>query len=133
MKRKRLKITSVFVSQLFGTGKRAYEVTSDAIPEDGKVIGARFDPLDPEVVEFLVESEEFPEVEVGKIIPEVTPQITVHRLYWTSEKPTQPGWYWVKWNDPQQEPEIHFYHGIEELHSGIRFVAGPLTPPEEGR
>jgi len=53
-------------------------------------------------------------------------------LHWTTERPTQAGWYW--WRTEHRQPRIVWWSlPVEDLnmnHPSSEF-AGPLVPPEE--
>jgi hypothetical protein len=143
---KRAQITTQFMSLIFGAGLKSYEIIKDAVPEDAQVIGARLDPFIPEVLELLLQSKEFEEVEDGAKIPEVQPLISMKRLNWTPVKPTEPGWYWYRDREMfatrptlllieiaggpwiRRDVFTRALIAIDGKFNGL--WAGPLTPPE---
>lgn len=75
-KRKQFRISTVLFVEMFGKGiPRMYDVTRDPLPADSKIVNVRFDW--PTQVVLLIESESFPGLEGGDIIPDITPVLEV--------------------------------------------------------
>ena len=48
-------------------------------------------------------------------------------LAWTTEPPTEPGWYWVKWRQTSNHPaEVAWTMLLHPSH-----FAGPIPEPQE--
>jgi hypothetical protein len=56
-------------------------------------------------------------------------------LVWTTDPPTEPGWYWVRWTDGETDVD-HFDMGYFSEDSPSPFgafthFAGPIPEPQE--
>jgi hypothetical protein len=59
-------------------------------------------------------------------------------LVWTTEPPTEPGWYWVFWKDSSPEVGVYEFNGEEfwvgaDTHTldWLSHFAGPIPEPQE--
>ena len=77
-RRKVMNVTTSIMADLFHGGlPRTFDVISDAIPKDTKIIDVKFNGFN-DVITFLLESDQFDEVPLGEKIPEITPVLRAH-------------------------------------------------------
>lgn len=76
LRRKVLRVSADLLVALFTAGRRSYEVVENALPDDAKVVGARYDSLRDEW-EIAIESETFEPVEIAVPLPEMRPIVTL--------------------------------------------------------
>jgi len=51
----------------------SYKIIENEIPDDAKIIDCRLNQFEGNVMEIIIESETFPKIELGEIIPEIIP------------------------------------------------------------
>lgn len=68
-----IEVSTHFLADHFSAGVKHFEVTDDAIPKDGTIVGVQFDGFG--TIKLLVESEEFPPVPEGMPYPTLSPQM----------------------------------------------------------
>jgi len=79
-RRKILRMSTSFLPLLLGRDTRhLYEITSDGLPPDTRVVNVRMSSNFVNL-EFLLESDEFEEVPDGIEYPEIEPKFTTIRL-----------------------------------------------------
>lgn len=57
------------------------------------------------------------------------------RLRWAKERPTEPGWYWVKNKGCRLARIVHIHeadlYDVARFYTEIAVIAGPIPEPEE--
>src|ERR1041385_616242 len=55
-------------------------------------------------------------------------------LSWTREKPTEPGWYWVKLDVPDGKIQVRYFRGSwDAVYYVPVLFAGPIPEPEQAK
>lgn len=73
---KALRISCELLEQLLSTGVNRGS-TSTGFPADGKILTCRMMPHNPRVIEYLIESAEFPEIDLLADLPEMNVQFMI--------------------------------------------------------
>jgi hypothetical protein len=77
-----LRITGQLFVDMFGPGKRSYEVIEDPIPDDAKIVNAVFSfgySSNSDLLVVKLESAEWPDTPDGQLIEEICPKMRIVR------------------------------------------------------